>query len=203
MPGPWTVDRLSPRLAGELVRVEPLRAEHEEALFEAGRPGEIWRWWPFNPAADRETFHRWMDGVLAEVAAGRGARFAILDRGGRPIGSTSFCDLRPGDRAVEIGWTWLTPSAWRTGANAEAKLLLLRHAFEALGCRRVEFYTDELNARSRAALGALPAHFEGVLRDVKLLPDGRWRSSAVYSVLADEWPVVERALSSRVATRVT
>jgi RimJ/RimL family protein N-acetyltransferase len=203
MPGTWEATELSPRLVGGLVAVEPLRAEHEEALFAAARPEAIWRWWPFNPAVDRESFHRWMSAVLAEVEEGRGARFAILDPDGRPIGATSFCDLRPAARAVEIGWTWLTPSAWRTGANAEAKLLLLRHAFGALGCRRVEFYTDELNARSRAALAALPAHFEGVLRDVKLLPDGRWRSSAVYSVLADEWPVVERALASRVASRVT
>jgi RimJ/RimL family protein N-acetyltransferase len=203
MPRIWTAADLSPRLAGELVTVEPLRAGHEGALFAAARPGAIWRWWPFNPAVDRDSFHRWMSEVLAEVEEGRTARFAILDADGRPIGATSFCDLRPADRAVEIGWTWLTPGAWRTGANAEAKLLLLRHAFGALGCRRVEFYTDELNARSRGALAALPAHFEGVLRDVKLLPDGRWRSSAVYSVLVDEWPVVERALASRVANRVT
>jgi N-acetyltransferase len=198
---PWT--EISPRLEGELVVVEPLRAEHEAALFEAGRPREIWRWWPFNPAIDRETFHRWLTEALAAVEAGREARFAILDQEGRAIGSTSYCDLRPADRGVEIGWTWLTPSAWRTGANAEAKLLLLRHAFEVLDCRRVDFYTDELNERSRAALVALPARFEGVLRDVKLLPDGRWRSSAIYSILADEWPAVERSLAARVAVNVT
>lgn len=202
-PGAWTDSDLAPRLEGELVRVEPLRAEHEEALFEAARPAAIWRWWPFNPASDREAFHRWLTGAPDAAEAGREARFAILDREGRAIGSTSYCDLRPADRGVEIGWTWLTPEAWGSGANAEAKLLLMRHAFGPLGCRRVEFWTDELNVRSRAALDALPARFEGILREVKLLPDGRWRSSAIYSVLADEWPAVERALSARVATKVT
>ncbi len=137
----------------------------------------------------------------AEVEAGREARFAVLTSAGEAIGSTSFCDLRPADRAVEVGWTWFTPSAWGTGANAECKLLLMRHAFERLGCRRVEFHTDELNERSRAALEALPARLDGVLREVKWTPSDRWRSTAVYSVLADEWSAVERQLAARVASQ--
>jgi RimJ/RimL family protein N-acetyltransferase len=183
---------------GRVVSVEPLSLDHEEALFQAGRPEEIWEWWPFNPARDREAFHAWMAEALAAVADGREMRFAILAAAGEPIGSTSYCELRPDQRAIEIGWTWLTPQAWGSGANAEAKLLLLRHAFETLGCRRVEFHTDARNARSRAALAALPAHLDGVLRDWKQMPDGRWRSNAVYSVLADEWPRVQEALGARV-----
>ena len=190
---------LAPRLDGELVALEPLRRDHLDALFEAARPPEIWEFWPFNPASDRRRFQEWLDEVLRAVDTGTEARFATLDaHTERPIGSTSFCTLRPEDRGLEIGWTWLTPSASGTGANAEAKLLQLRHAFSELGCQRVEFETDELNVRSRRALEALPAQFEGVLRDLKLLPDGRRRSSAIYSILAREWPAVEERLQQRV-----
>lgn len=185
-------------MKGGVVSVEPLALEHEAALLEAGRPEEIWEWWPFNPARDRQAFHAWMVEALAAVDAGHEMRFAVLDSAGTPIGSTSFCSLRPEQRAVEIGWTWLTPRAWGTGANAETKLLLLRHAFETLGCHRVEFHTDALNMRSRGALAALPAHLDGVLRDWKQMPDGRWRSNAVYSILADEWPQIQETLAARV-----
>jgi RimJ/RimL family protein N-acetyltransferase len=194
-------DDVSPRLVGRLVVVEPLAEAHEAALFVAAQPFEIWRWWPFNPAVDRETFHRWMVDVLHDVAAGRQARFVVLDAEGRPVGSTSYCELRPEHRNLEIGWTWLSPSVWGTGVNSEVKLLLLRHAFERLGCQRVEFYTDELNERSRAALAALPAQLEGVLRDVKVLPGGRRRSSAIYSILDREWEGVQRQLTRRISRR--
>jgi RimJ/RimL family protein N-acetyltransferase len=196
-------DDLAPRLEGELVVLEPLHRGHLDALFEAAQPLEIWEFWPFNPASDRRRFEEWLDDVLRAVASGTEARFVTLDaHTERPIGSTSFCTLRPEHGGLEIGWTWLTPSAWRTGANAEAKLLQLRHAFSQLGCQRVEFETDELNVRSRRALEALPAQFEGVLRDLKLLADGRRRSSAVYSILAREWPVVEERLQHRVREAV-
>jgi RimJ/RimL family protein N-acetyltransferase len=196
-------DELGPRLEGELVVLEPLRRDHLDSLYEAARPPEIWEFWPFNPAIDRRRFEQWLDDVLRAAASGTEARFATLDRHSeRPIGSTSFCTLRPEHRGLEIGWTWLTPSAWGTGANAEAKLLQLRHAFSKLGCQRVEFETDELNVRSRRALEALPAKFEGVLRDLNLLPDGRKRSSAMYSILASEWPAVEGRLQQRVREAV-
>ena len=190
---------LAPRLEGELVVLERLRRDHLDALLEAARPLEIWEFWPFNPATDRRRFEEWLDDALRAVAAGTQVRFATLDaHTERPIGSTSFCTLRPEHRGLEIGWTWLTPSAWGTGANAEAKLLQLRYAFSQLGCQRVEFDTDELNIRSRRALEALPAQFEGVLRDFTLLPDGRRHSSAVYSILAREWPGVEERLRRQV-----
>jgi RimJ/RimL family protein N-acetyltransferase len=197
-------DDLAPRLEGELVVLEPLRRDHLDALFDAARPAEIWEFWPFNPASARHRFEEWLDDALRAAAGGTEARFATLDlRTKRPIGSTSFCTLRPEHRGLEIGWTWLTPSAWGIGANAEAKLLQLRHAFSRLGCQRVEFETDELNVRSRHALEALPARFEGVLRDLKLLPNGVRRSSAIYSILAREWPVVEEHLQQRVREAVS
>jgi RimJ/RimL family protein N-acetyltransferase len=145
-------------------------------------------------------FRAWFDDALAAREQGTRAHFATLDaRDGVPIGSTSFMTLRPEHAGLEIGWTWLTPAAWQTGANVEAKLLMLRYAFEALGCQRVEFSTNERNVRSRRALEALPARFEGVKRDDRILHDGGRRSSALYSILDGEWPDVAANLSARVA----
>jgi RimJ/RimL family protein N-acetyltransferase len=112
------------------------------------------------------------------------------------IGGSAFVTLRPEHRGLEIGWTWLTPTAWETGANVEAKLLMLQHAFDRLGCMRVEFKTEARNERSRAALAALPAQYEGVFRKHVLRPYGI-RDSAYYSVVDDEWPAVKANLVRR------
>jgi N-acetyltransferase len=117
------------------------------------------------------------------------------------IGSTSYLEPRPQDRSVEIGATWLTPSAWRSGANVEAKLLMLAHAFDVLGCVRVELKTDARNERSRRAIEALPAQFEGIHRQHMVLPDGALRDSAWYSVIDREWPEVRDNLRRRLAAR--
>jgi RimJ/RimL family protein N-acetyltransferase len=190
---------LGPRLTGTIVVLEPLAFAHYEGLLAAALHPEIWEWWPINPGADEESFRGWFEGALRAGEEGQSSHFATLDAGsGEAIGSTSFCTPRPTHRGVEIGWTWLTPSAWRTGANAEAKLLQLRHAFEQLGCIRVEFETDEQNRRSRRALEALPARFEGVLRDWRLVNNELRRSSAFYSILDHEWPAVAENLSARI-----
>jgi N-acetyltransferase len=115
------------------------------------------------------------------------------------VGHTSFLNDRPWDRAVEIGNTWLMPAAWSTGANIEAKLLLLQHAFEREGYLRVEFKTDADNERSRAALAALPAAFEGVFRKHMLVRGGQRRDSAWYAVIDDDWPAVKENLKRRLA----
>ena len=117
--------------------------------------------------------------------------------GGEPIGSSTYLNVRPLDDGLEIGRTWLHPSAWRTGANVEAKLLQLTHAFVEWGCRRVELKTDALNERSRTALEALGATFEGVHRKHMLVRDGQNRDSAWYSVTDDDWPAVRAHLDSR------
>jgi RimJ/RimL family protein N-acetyltransferase len=196
-------ENLSTRLTGELVVLEPLAPEHFDALFEAAEPTEIWDWWSFNPAEDRLDFGIWFGGVLEAMAYGREAHFATIDaRTSRVLGSTSYCTLRPDHRGLEIGWTWLTPAAWGTGVNAEAKYLQLRHAFDDLGCQRVEFETDELNVRSRRALESLPATYEGIRRDCTLMSDGRRRSSAIYSILDSEWPDVRANLERRVQAHV-
>lgn len=192
-------ENLAPRLAGRLAVLEPLAQTHADALYEAARPPEIWTWWPFNPATDRARFDAWFADVLDDVSRGQTARFATLDaQSGSPVGSTSYCTLRPHHRGLEIGWTWLTPSVWGTGVNAEVKLLQLRHAFDTLGAQRVEFETDAQNQRSRRALEALPATLEGVLRDHKRLEDGRRRSSAVYSILDSDWSAVRANLDRRI-----
>jgi RimJ/RimL family protein N-acetyltransferase len=137
---------------------------------------------------------------LAAAASGERQHFATLDaKTGEVIGSTSYCLIQPEHRVVEIGWTFLTPARWRSGANSEAKLLMLRHAFDTLGCQRVQIVTDARNERSRAAIAALPAQFEGVHRDDRLLRDGTRRSSAFYSIVDSEWPEVEVALTRRLA----
>ena len=139
-----------------------------------------------------------MDDALDGQARRAAAPFVTVEAGsGGVLGSTRFATLRPEHRSLEIGWTWLNPSAWGTGANVEAKLLMLARAFEELGCLRVEFKTDADNERSRAALAALPAQFEGVHRKHMIVRDGERRDSAWYSVLDDEWPAVRANLLRR------
>jgi RimJ/RimL family protein N-acetyltransferase len=143
----------------------------------------------------------WTRQSIANAAAGREGAFATIDRAsGRAIGSSRYLTLRPEHRGLEIGGTWLARAAWRTGANVEAKLLMLAHAFDELGCLRVEFKTDARNERSRAALAALPARFEGIFRHHMVVPYGDGiRDSAYYSVIAPEWPQVRETLRARLA----
>ncbi len=192
--------QLTTCLAGELVVLEPLQTRHEEGLFVASQHPEIWKW--LAPVGDsREFFSAWMAVSLAESRAGREGVFATVDRAsGEPIGSTRYLNVREAHRSVEIGWTWLTPSMWRTGANVEAKLLMLAHAFERLQCMRVEFKTDARNERSRAALAALGAQFEGILRKHMVMPGVGVRDSAYYSVIEEEWPQVRTNLERRLVS---
>ena len=122
--------------------------------------------------------------------------FAILQNG-VVVGSSSYMSLAPEHLRLEIGNTWMSRATWGTGANVEAKYLLLRHAFEVLGCRRVEFKTDALNERARGALAALPSEFEGIHRKHMLVRDGERRDSAWYAVIDDDWPQVRAALERR------
>jgi RimJ/RimL family protein N-acetyltransferase len=190
---------LTPTLEGRIVRLEPLTRKHADDLWQASRDPRVWRWLPVVQPQTRDEWQGWMDDALGRVANGLDLAFAtVLVATGEAVGSTRFLALRPEHRSLEIGWTWLAPSAWGTGANAEAKLLQLEHAFDVLGCRRVEFKTDALNERARPALAALPAVFEGIHRKHMLVRDGQNRDSAWYSVVDDEWPVVREALRQRV-----
>jgi RimJ/RimL family protein N-acetyltransferase len=181
-----------PLLEGCLVRLEQLREELFDALAEAASDPEVWRWMTAD-CSRPELFRSWFDESLAERIA-----FATLDAAtGQALGSSSFLSLVPEHRRIEIGHTWLVRSHWGTGANVEAKLLMLEHAFDVMGMRRVEFKTDALNERSRRALAALPAQFEGIHRQHMLLRDGENRDSAWYSVIDGEWPSVRANLLRR------
>lgn len=191
-------DGASIRLAGRLVVLEPLAPKHEAGLLEASADPAVWRWLSVSQPRTKEAFRNWLDDAFARAATGREAPFATLDAGtGTPIGSTRYLELRPEHRVLEIGWTWLASSAWGTGANVEAKLLMLEHAFERLGARRVEFKTDALNERSRAALAALPARFEGIFRKHMLVREGENRDSAWYAIVDNDWPAVRENLLRR------
>ncbi len=192
-------DELTRSLEGQLVGLEPLHPQHEDGLLAAAQHPEIWQW--LAPVGEsREYFSAWFNTSLAESEAGREGVFVTLDRStGEPIGSTRYLNLREPHRGLEIGWTWLTPSAWGTGANIEAKLLMLSHAFEDLRCMRVEFKTDARNERSRAALEALPAQFEGIFRKHMLMPGVGVRDSAYYSIIDEDWPEVRANLQRRLA----
>ena len=175
------------------MRLEPLEPRHEEPLWQVARDERTFRWFSSRANESREAFRAWFE----LVRAGWLPFATVVD--GRALGSTSYGNVREQDRVVEIGNTWLAPEAWGSGANVEAKLLMLEHAFEDEGFLRVEFKTDAKNERSRAALAALPAEFEGVFRKHMLVRGGERRDSAWYSVIDDDWPAVKAALRERLA----
>lgn len=184
---------------GQLVTLEPLASGHEEGLYRAAHDMD-WSLMPVDPSGDAAEFHAWLNDALEHGARGEHVPFAVLAAdSGEPLGSTRYLSLRPEHRGLEIGWTWLTRPAWSTGANVEAKLLLLEHAFERLGCMRVEFKTDANNHRSRRALAALPAQFEGISRKHMVAGNDRkrLRDSAWYAIVDDDWPAVKANLESR------
>jgi RimJ/RimL family protein N-acetyltransferase len=198
LPHPTAAD-LRARLVGRLAVVEPLSAEHGEGLLAAAEDAEMFAWMPVamtSPALLRG----WLRSSLTSAQAGREVPFAIRDaRSGEIVGSTRFLELRFEHLRAEIGWTWVRRSSWSTGINVETKLLLLGHAFEQAGLRRVEFKTDARNERSRGALTALGAQFEGTFRRHMVLGDGSPRDSAYFSVIDSEWPQLRETLSARVA----
>ena len=186
-------------LVGTHVRLEPLTAGHEADLYAAGRMPEIWTYLPTvdAPFQSREAARRWMDEAFAQQATGWRWPFAVVWQAtGRAIGSTSYLDFQWRDRALEIGWTWLTPAYWRTVVNTQCKYLLLQHAFEVLGMYRVQLMTDSRNQRSQRAIERLGAQKEGVLRSHILCPDGYRRNSVLYSILDHEWPGVRHRLEA-------
>jgi RimJ/RimL family protein N-acetyltransferase len=195
------VERWScPALEGRLVRLEPLTRSHEDGLWVASRDPATWRWLSVVQPRTRADWSAFVGQAVAEEEAGREIPLVTL-RAGEIVGSTRFLAIRPEHRSVEIGWTWLHPSTWGTGVNVEAKLLQLRQAFETWRCRRVELKTDALNERSRRALAALGATFEGIHRKHMVVREGENRDSAWYSITDDEWPAIRDQLESRLAAR--
>jgi RimJ/RimL family protein N-acetyltransferase len=193
-----TVGDLRGRFAGRLVVAEPLSAEHEPGLVAAASDANMFAWMPVDMASSNEALHDWLAATLTSARADREVPYVILSaQTGEVLGSTRFLEIRLEHLRAEIGWTWITRSAWSTGVNVEMKLLLLAHAFETVGLRRVEFKTDARNERSRGALVALGATFEGILRKHMVVRDNGERDSAYYSVIDDDWPAIKRHLHGR------
>jgi RimJ/RimL family protein N-acetyltransferase len=190
---------LAARLEGRIVVLEPLEPAHEEGLWQAAQDPAIWRWTHAVVGASRAAYEDWWAQARAEQEAGVSAPFAVRAlASGDLVGSSRYMSLRPEHRGLEIGHTWMSSSTWDTGANAEAKFLLLDHAFGPLGCMRVEFKTDAKNERARRALEALPSRFEGIFRKHMLVRDGELRDSAWYAITDEEWPATRAALQARI-----
>jgi len=184
-------------LEGQHVRLEPLTMAHEEALVEAAADGELWNS-KVTVVPTRDTMRDYIEAAFKGQALHQELPFVIVRKAtGTVVGTTRFYYMKPAERQVSIGYTWLAASAQRSPVNTEAKLLLLTHAFEQWDCVRVELLTDVLNSQSRAAILRLGAKEEGILRHHMIMPNGRIRDSVIYSIINDEWPDVKARLSAR------
>ena len=189
-PDPWPP---AVELAGTHARLVPLAREHADGLAAAVRDGELWKlWYTSVPAPERMAAEIERRLVLRE--RGSMLPFTVLDAAGRIVGMTTYMNIDAQHRRVEIGSTWTAASSQRTGLNTECKLLLLRHAFETLDCIAVEFRTHRLNSQSRRAIERLGAQLDGILRAHQRTADGSLRDTAVYSIVAAEWPTVRAHL---------
>ena len=186
-------------LAGRHVRLEPLTLGHVDGLARVGLDPALWRW---NPTAvtNADEMRDYVAVALDEQRRGMAVPFAVVDQAsGQVIGSTRYANIVPEHYRLEIGWTWYAVPYQRTAANTEAKLLLLTHAFEALGAMRVEFKTDALNIRSRTAIARLGAVEEGTFRKHMRTASGRIRDSVYFSIVDTEWPAVKTRLTGKLS----
>lgn len=187
-----------PRLHGRHVMLEPLRAAHAPALRAALADGGLAPCWYNNVPAAGEV-DDYIAAALAMQARGDGLPFAVLDAQGAVVGSTRCYAIDAATPRLNIGYTFYLPRVQRTGVNTEAKLLLLGHAFETLGCIAVGFETSWFNHASRTAIARLGAKMDGVLRHHKRHADGSIRDTVVFSIIAAEWPAVKQRLRHRLA----
>lgn len=179
---------------GKWVSLLPLKIEHHDALVEAVKDGELWKLWyarvPSPEGMRNEIIRR-----LALADAGKMMPFTVFDSSGKIVGMTSYQTLDPHNKRVEIGYTWYSKCVQRTPLNTEAKLILLRHAFEALNVIAVGFTTSTYNHASRKAIERIGAKLDGILRNHSILPDGTLRDTCYYSIIENEWPPVKRNLT--------
>ncbi|MFH0134188.1 GNAT family N-acetyltransferase [Variovorax sp. VaC1] len=191
------MSRQQPTLAGPRVLLRPLLASDAPALVDAAADGELWNL-PFTVVPSAATVDAYLRTALDGRAVGTVMPFATVIRDtGRVIGSTRFWKIDRNNRKLEIGSTWIAASWQKTFVNTEAKYLMLRHAFEDMACVRVQLTTDEINAKSRAAILRLGAKQEGIVRNERIMPDGRKRNSVRFSIIDDEWPQVKARLEER------
>jgi len=186
-------------LEGRAVRLEPLGGAHLEGLCEIGLDEALWRW-TLGHVRTREDMRAYLEVALNGRTEGTTLPFAILAQpSGQVVGSTRFGNIDRENRRVEIGWTWIGRRWQRTAVNTEIKYLMLRHAFETLGCVRVEFKTDTLNQTSRRAILRLGAKEEGILRRHMITDGGRIRDTVYYSIIDGEWAAVKARLEAKLA----
>lgn len=184
-------------LEGPSLRLEPLTEAHHGPFCAVGLDDDLWRWSP-TPIRTPDDMAAYIAFALGEQARGAALPFAVVEKSSqRIIGSTRYGGIEPVHHRVEIGWTWLGRPWHRTAANTEAKYLLLRHAFETLGCIRVELKTDALNERSRAAIRRIGAREEGILRSHMITASGRIRDTVYHGLIAAEWPSVKAELETK------
>ena len=185
-------------LTGRFVTLEPIEESHREGLRAAAKADRtIYTYMPMNIADDYDAFFD--QSLEAGPVAGQMVFIVRENRSGNLVGSTRYLNISEREPRLEIGFTWYAPAAQGTAVNPEAKLLLMEHAFESLGCARVELKADALNARSRRAMEKMGAKFEGTLRRHMLVQEGRIRDTVYYSVLDSEWPEVKQGLEQRLA----
>jgi N-acetyltransferase len=186
-------------LQGSHVRLEPLTLQHHAALCEVGLAAPLWRW-TMGFIATPEDMREYLESALAAEKAGTAIPYATVEqKSGRVIGSTRFMNIDRANKRMEIGSTWVAPAWQRTAVNTEAKYLMFRHAFEDLGCIRVELKTDALNEQSRRAILRIGAKEEGIFRNHMICYGGRIRDSAYFSVIDSEWAAVKATLEARLA----
>ena len=184
----------TPTLKGSFVTLRPLEAGDASELVAAAADGELWAL-PFTVIPSPITIQTYIDKALSGQLSGSVMPFVVtLTKSGRVIGSTRFWKIDRTNRKLEIGHTWYAQTWHRTAVNTESKLLLLRHAFETLDCVRVQFTTDVLNERSKRSILRLGAKEEGILRNERIMPDGRKRTSVRFSIIDDEWLEVRAKL---------
>lgn len=189
-------------LTGKRAKLVPMAASHSEGLYEASRNPEIWTYMTL-PMRDPADMERLVREALQARAQGSEFPFVIVDQETeRIVGSTRFMEITPAHRALEIGWTWLSPDVWRTRINTECKYLLLSYGFETLQAIRIQLKTDSRNLRSQQAIERLGAVREGVLRHHRLLPDGYRRDTVYFSILEAEWPAIKARLEHFLALGV-
>ncbi len=189
-------------LSTNKVKLRPLTIDDTEAFYHAGNDPQLWLWVVPNHCLSKESAKRWIQESLDQQQQGNHVPFVIIDQlSGELVGSTRYCSIRKQDRGLEIGFTFIAPSHQRTHVNTHAKFLLLEHAFEALGAVRVEFKTHEKNQKSRNAIQRIGATFEGILRNLRILPDGSLRNTAIFSITEQQWPRIKRTLQNQITTR--
>ncbi len=184
-------------LEGHYVRLELLSHSHVEQLCEIGLDEELWKW-TTTVMKNSENMKQYLDTAMKWRTEGTALPFAIIEKSSnKAIGSTRYANIDKANRRLEIGWTWIGRKWQRTFMNTETKYLLLTHAFETLGCIRVEFKTDSLNEQSRKALLRIGAKEEGIFRNHMITPSGRFRHSVYYSIIDSEWNEVKKHLEEK------